>query len=296
MQINEACKRTKLTKKAIEYYTLQGLVCPSVLENGYKNYDEQDIEKLNKIRVLRKLDVSTEAIGHILNDDTNASLQTVLLKKELDHKRDMLKKAILTKLSQGTPYHEVEIELQSVEQGKIITDKLLDAFPGCYGRFVCMHFARFLNEPISTQTQRVAYETVLSYLDNLPDLDIPKDLEEYLVDGTKHIATEQILQMLKATEKSYQNPEAFLTENKEMLQQYLEYKKSDAYKNSPAYRWVTLIKAFNRSSGYNDIFIPAMKQLSSSYAAYYLQIQAANKKLLEQYPQIEQLDAEVDGV
>ena len=33
MKINEACKRTNLTKKAIEYYVEQGLITPQVLEN-----------------------------------------------------------------------------------------------------------------------------------------------------------------------------------------------------------------------------------------------------------------------
>ena len=49
MLINEVCKITDLTKKAIEYYTLKGLISPSVLENGYRDYNENDIERLNKI-------------------------------------------------------------------------------------------------------------------------------------------------------------------------------------------------------------------------------------------------------
>ncbi|MGB4984477.1 MAG: MerR family transcriptional regulator [Erysipelotrichaceae bacterium] len=290
MLINEVSKLTKLTKKAIEYYTIQGLISPSVLENGYKNYNIQDIEKLNKISVLRKLDISTEEIDRILKDTTNSVLQAVSVKKELEYKSDMLKKSILQKLSQGTSYDEISLELQSVEQGRIITDKLLDAFPGYYGRFICMHFARFLNEPIQTESQQLAYETILSFLDNLPVLDIPKDLEEYLIEGTKHIGIEQISQLLETTKKSYENPDEFLSNNKEFLTQYLEYKNSDEYKNSPAFKLMELMKEFNSSNGYNDIFIPAMKQLSSSYADYYDQIEVANKKLLEQYPEIEKFN------
>lgn len=287
MLINEVSKLTKLTKKAIEYYTLQGLISPSVLENGYRDYNNQDIEKLNKISVLRKLDISTKEIQRILNDTTNSALQAVSVKKELDYLRDMLKKSILQKLSQGKSYDEINIELQSVEQSKTITDKLLDAFPGYYGRFICMHFALFLNEPIQTESQQIAYETILSFLDNLPTLDIPKDLEEYLIEGTEHIGTEQISEMLEVTKKSYQNPDEFLSDNKEMLELYLDYKKSDEYINSPAFKLMELMKKFNSSNGYNDIFIPAMKQLSSSYSEYYRQMEVANKKLLEQYPEIE---------
>lgn len=286
MLINEVSKCTKLTKKAIEYYTLRGLISPSVLENGYREYSDQDVEELVKISVLRKLDIPTEEIGRILKDPTNSVLQEASVKKELDVRQEIIKKSMLQKLSNGKAYEEISIELQAMEQVKTITDKLLDAFPGYYGRFICLHFARFLNEPIRTEAQQAAYETVLSFLDNVPALDIPKDLEEYLIECTNHIGTEQISEVLEATKKSYENPDEFLADNKEILERYLEYKKSDEYKNSPASRFMELMKKFNSSNGYNDIFIPAMKQLSPSYAEYCCRMEDANRKILSQYPEI----------
>ncbi len=290
MLINEVSKLTKLTKKAIEYYTLQGLIFPSVLENGYRSYSTHDIEKLNKISVLRKLGISTEEIQHILNDTTNSTLQAISVKKELELERNIIKKSILHKLSQGVSYDELSIELHSVEQSRTITDKLLGAFPGYYGRFICMHFAQFLNTPIQTEAQQTAYETILSFLDNLPDLDIPRDLQEYLFEGTNHIGTQQISRLLESTKKSIQNPDEFLSNNKEVLDKYLQYKKSDEYKNSPAFKFMQLMKEFNNSTGYNDIFIPAMQQLSSFYAEYCNQLEVANKIFLKQYPEIEKLN------
>lgn len=35
MLINEVCKECNLTKKAVEYYTEQGLIQPRITENGY---------------------------------------------------------------------------------------------------------------------------------------------------------------------------------------------------------------------------------------------------------------------
>ncbi|QSX07397.1 MerR family transcriptional regulator [Sedimentibacter sp. zth1] len=49
MLINEVSKLTNLTKKAIEYYILQGLITPSILANGYRDYSDQDVEILNKV-------------------------------------------------------------------------------------------------------------------------------------------------------------------------------------------------------------------------------------------------------
>lgn len=91
MLINEVGKITGLTKKAIEYYTLQGLVSPVVLENGYRDYDENDIERLNKVAVLRKLGISTDEIKTILSDESKNTLQTISVQKELSFQREQAK-------------------------------------------------------------------------------------------------------------------------------------------------------------------------------------------------------------
>ena len=40
MLINEVCKECNLTKKAVEYYTEQGLIQPRITENGYRQLSE----------------------------------------------------------------------------------------------------------------------------------------------------------------------------------------------------------------------------------------------------------------
>ena len=124
MLINEVSKITNLTKKAIEYYTLQGLISPNVLENGYRNYNENDVERLNKISVLRKLGVSTEEVKEILSDESTSTLQTISVRKELSLQSEKAKKLILDKLSKGQSYSEASEELQSIESSMTITEKL----------------------------------------------------------------------------------------------------------------------------------------------------------------------------
>lgn len=289
MLINEVIKITGLTKKAIEYYIERELIFPSILENGYRDFTDSQVEQLNKISVLRKLGISTEDIKTLLEDESRKSLQDFTIKKELDIQIEQVKKSILDKLARGKGYSEISAELQMIENRKTITQKLLDAFPGYYGRFVCLHFARFLNEPIKTNSQQLAYKKVISFLDNAMSLKLPEDLREYLIDNTKDISTVQITEMIENTKKSIENPDEFLSNNKEMLEQYLDYKQSDEYKNSPAHKIMSLMKEFNRASGYNNIFIPALKELSPSYAEYYKQLEIANEKLLAQYPGIEEL-------
>ena len=290
MLINEASKITGLTKKAIEYYIERELISPSILKNGYRDFTDSQVERLNKISLLRKLGISTEDIKKILEDESRNTLQDFAIKTELGIQREQVKKSILDKLASGKGYSEISAEFQMIENSKTITEKLLDAFPGYYGRFVCLHFARFLNEPIKTNSQHLAYKKVISFLDNAPSLKLPEDLQEYLIDNTQGINTEQITEMIENTKKSIENPDEFLTNNKEILEQYLAYKQSDEYKESHAYKIISLMKEFNKVSGYIDVFIPALKELSSSYADYYKQLEIANEKLLAQYPDIEELN------
>ncbi|KSV59819.1 MerR family transcriptional regulator [Acetivibrio ethanolgignens] len=286
MLMNEIKEKTGLTKKAIEYYTEKGLVVPEILENGYRNYSREDAEILKKTAVLRKLDLGVEEIRRILSGSSDAALQAAEVKKELTIQREQIKREILNELGKGKSYEEIRQKLSVLEQSKTIAERLLEAFPGYYGRYICLHFANFLNEPIETESQQNAYERILAFLDNAPMPELPEDLKEYVAESTKNIGVEQINGIIANNRKAVENPDAFLAENKEFLGWYLEYKQSEEYKNSPAYRLTELMKEWNQESGYYDIFIPALKELSSSYAEYCRKLENANEAFSEKYPEI----------
>lgn len=286
MLMNEIKEKTGLTKKAIEYYTEKGLVVPEILENGYRNYSREDAEILKKTAVLRKLDLGVEEIRRILSGSSDAALQAAEVKKELTIQREQIKREILNELGKGKSYEEIRQKLSVLEQSKTIAERLLEAFPGYYGRYICLHFANFLNEPIETESQQNAYERILAFLDNAPMPELPEDLKEYVAESTKNIGVEQINGIIANNRKAVENPDAFLAENKKFLGWYLEYKQSEEYKNSPAYRLTELMKEWNQESGYYDIFIPALKELSSSYAEYCRKLENANEAFSEKYPEI----------
>lgn len=289
MLISEVSRHTGLTKKAIEYYTLQELVSPVILDNGYRDYSGEDVELLNKVCVLRKLDMGIDEIRAILADRTGNALHLAAVRKELELQRHEKKKEILEKLENGRPYSEVSAELHAMEEGKTITEKLLDAFPGYYGRFICLHFAGFLNEPVRTRQQQRAFKTIITFLDNIPAFQLPHDLENYLLENTKHMGIKQMGELIENTKKSVEDMDGFLTNNKETLKWYLAYRQSEEYKNSPIRKIMDLMKEFYNTSGYYDVFLPAVRQLSNSYSEYCRQLETANKKLLEEYPEIEQI-------
>ena len=63
MKINQVEELVGITKKNIRFYEDQGLISPERnRDNGYREYSLKDVELLNKIKLLRRLDVPIEEI------------------------------------------------------------------------------------------------------------------------------------------------------------------------------------------------------------------------------------------
>lgn len=86
-------------------------------------------------------------------------------------------------------------------------------------------------------------------------------------------------------EELLQDTEKYLAENHEFLENYMALKQSEEYKESPAYQLEKSLRNFVETSGYTDVFIPAMCRISRSYQEYYDALQKANDVFLQKYPQ-----------
>lgn len=62
MNIKEVETRSGMARANIRYYEQEGLLCPARLENGYRDYSEEDLNTLARIRLLRQLGVPLERI------------------------------------------------------------------------------------------------------------------------------------------------------------------------------------------------------------------------------------------
>lgn len=284
MLIHEVSKQTGLTKKAIEYYVAQGLLSPKVLENGYRDFNSEQVGLLNKISVLRRLGLGIEEIRTVFKDDTNVTLQKLSVEKKLALKKDEQKIELLESLSSGEDYTKIRLHLQALEKNASMAERLLNAFPDYYGSFICLHFAAFLTEPLKTPKQHAAYEEILEFLDTVPAIEFPENLQKYLDETVGSLTAGQIYKLSEKMQESVQNPEYFLSENQKFLDCYAKFLQSEEYKSSPAYQFRCILEQFNRTSGYYDRFLPAMKRLSPAYAQYCARLEHANKMLLEQYP------------
>ena len=84
--IKEAEELTGISRQNIRYYEKMGLLNPKRdAGNGYRKYDEEDIERLKVIRLFRKLDMPLEEIHKLLD-------QEIDLQQALDTQKAYLQK------------------------------------------------------------------------------------------------------------------------------------------------------------------------------------------------------------
>ena len=69
MKTNELEKEIGLSKYTIRYYEKEGLIQPKREENGYRDYDDETVQKLKIIKFLRNLQISVDDIKAILDGE-----------------------------------------------------------------------------------------------------------------------------------------------------------------------------------------------------------------------------------
>ena len=69
MKTNELEKEIGLSKYTIRYYEKEGLIQPKREENGYRDYDDETVQKLKIIKFLRNLQISVDDIKAILEGE-----------------------------------------------------------------------------------------------------------------------------------------------------------------------------------------------------------------------------------
>lgn len=282
MLIGEAAAKTGLTKKAIEYYAEQGLINPEISENGYRNFSEDDISKLRKISVLRNLGLSVADIKEFFSDNGHGKIQEIINRKAFEAQVFKEKENLLRGLSEKPDWDKIQEEIESLERKNSILTRLLNCFPGFFGQYIIIHFAPFLNDPIATAEQQKAFDTIVSFLDNL-EMDIPEDLREFIYEITKEMDSDFAERMSENLQKTVNNPKKYLEENRENIELFKKLKESKEYKGSPAFRLNEYFKKITSESGYYDIFISSMRKLSPSYEAYYEKLKEADRIFAEEF-------------
>lgn len=280
MRIHEVCQATGLTKKAINWYEEQGLIAVPTDENGYRDFQDADIQKLKEIGLLRSLGLSAKEIETVLRaSDKPAALKTIQAQKQRALEAQQFQVELLGKLSQNYTPDAIE-QLRQEWNSAPIGQKLQSAFPGFFGRVLFQHFLPYLQEPIRTEEQQNAYQTILTFLDGL-ELQIPLAIriadrlwgEAY--DRLAFDPNAGINRLLNASEAEL---EAF---KKTVLQEARKRRKWTARLN-PFLRAHQTLRRRLAEAGYYDVFLPKLRILSATYAEYMDRLQALNCTVCEE--------------
>lgn len=126
MKINQVEELVGITKKNIRFYEEQELIAPKRNpENGYREYSLKDVEQLNKIKFLRKLDVSIEQIrklqkGELSLSDCMEKHLSILSQKQ--HQLELTKEICHKFLNDTDSYENLDSakyleEMERLEEG-----------------------------------------------------------------------------------------------------------------------------------------------------------------------------------
>jgi len=95
MKIQDLSQMTGVSAKTIRYYEEIGLLpAPACAENNYRQYDEQDVERLRLVAGARRLDLSLEEIREVLALRERHVAPCRVLLERLEHKADEIAERI----------------------------------------------------------------------------------------------------------------------------------------------------------------------------------------------------------
>ena len=114
MKINEVEAAVGITKKNIRFYEEQGLIAPGREPgNGYRSYSQADVERLQRIKLLRKLDVPLADIREMLAGQKTLAEGMAQQLERLSTRRKDLDEAIgFCELLHGEPGTLEELDVQ----------------------------------------------------------------------------------------------------------------------------------------------------------------------------------------
>ena len=177
MKIKDVEKRTQMDRATLYYYEKEGLLSPERIENGYRIYSAEDLLMIEKIKLLRSLQISIEDLKAMKRDDTSLSsvLETQLELLSSEEKKSQDAKEICQKmLAQGETFVTLYPEryLKSEEDKAFLnrSDDFPEELPQVYDP-IRRFFARFFDYTLyATLWYLMLYLTLRIDLQNRPFL------------------------------------------------------------------------------------------------------------------------------
>ena len=135
MLIHELAKLSGVSARTLRYYDEIGLLKPSAIEyNGYRNYNQQDIDRLQQILFYRALDFKLAQIKTIL-EDRNFNVIKALQNQQilLEQKRNYID-GLLQTITQTIDMMKGEIMMTNEQKFEAFKQQLIDDNEQAYGK------------------------------------------------------------------------------------------------------------------------------------------------------------------
>lgn len=280
MKRNEVEKITGLTRKAILYYEDKGLIRPSKGENNYRSYSQEDVDRLLKISIYRKLGLSLLEIKNILSSNEN-HLGNILRDRQYRLELEEGKKNLLEKLIKSQDFEEISKDLEYLEKEETIYERLTRVFPGYFSHIFFMSYKPFLVDKLD-KDQESYFDELIKYLDSLPEIDLREEEKSYIEKLTSDFDLEALEALNQEKIQAVYDYEDWLKDNKDKVKAYEEFKESQDYKSSQVKKISDKIRAYMAENNYYQVAIPLIRKMSPSYDAYYKKLLEANEKFLNE--------------
>ena len=153
MNVKEVEAKTGITRANIRFYESKKLICPKRSENGYRNYSEEDVEELQRIKLMRLLHISIDEIRQL--KDGKATLKSIMEGNVMKMKTEMDQCRISEKLSEkmigeNADYRSINAEaylteFEKAEEEGYTAERLKDDVIDSDGNAWCRYFARLID-------------------------------------------------------------------------------------------------------------------------------------------------------
>lgn len=267
MQIKEVMERTGLSRKALEYYQEKGLVAPRTLENGYRDYSEEQADALRQVALLRALDVPLEQIRAVL--EGRESLPGLARAREAQQEREARRARLLRDYAEGGSVEALRAKAEALLREESLARRFERLLPGYFGWMLMANFAPYLQEPALSAEQEQAFADAAAFLDSLPPFHLPEELMHAVEEAAEGIDADMMKKAQNAKEAALRDAEGWLEENSGLIKEYQALKQSEEYQALPVVQAGERLKDYLSETGFYQRFIPLLRRLSPAYDAYY---------------------------
>lgn len=267
MLVNEVCKEINITKKALNYYVMKGLIKPTLLSNGYRTFDDQDLLDLKRIVLYRQLDMSITAIRELMAMDEKLALEKVYVEMSYEAYLHKKKRELVIKMMHQS-VDEKAMDALNLTSKDYVIEEIRRAFPGGFGRNIAMHFQAFKYEFIDTPTKKKAFMDMIAYLDHV-ELEVPDVIEE-IYDDMDDETLLSINMKMKSDVKKTDLDMAKYQQIYEGIQKNIENQLPELFLALKKFN--EALRALFHETAYKIHVIDNMKILSEDYNAYHNQL------------------------